>query len=266
MTLALFIVLLVAGSAAVIAPLTWRPRSWPLDPPDERDDVARAVSSLRDLEFARAAGTIAAADYTRLRASLERDAFTRRRPETQGRAPILTIGAASIVAAVVVAVAVYYLPPSGGDRAPGEPITGTVPQPNALAALEARASANPGDIPTQLALADEYMRQSRPGDASARYQAVLARDPSNVAALDGLAYILVGSGSNDAAILATNRVLAMRPKDPDALFLKGLALYNKQDWNAAIAVWDVYLDVGQYHSAANIVRGLYAQAKINVGR
>ena len=266
MSAALFVVLLVVGSAAVIAPLAWRPRPWPIDPPDERDDVARAVSSLRDLEFARAAGTIAGADYARLRASLERDAFAKRETAGQRRAPILTIGAASIIAAIAVAAAVYYLPPSGGDRAPGEPITGTVPQTNALAALEARASASPADIPTQLALADEYMRQSRPADASARYQAVLARDPTNVAALDGLAYILVGSQSNDAAIIATNRVLAIRPKDPDALFVKGLALYYKQDWNGAIDVWNVYLDVGQYHSAADIVRDLYAQAKVNAGR
>src|ERR671936_803360 len=110
MTLALFIVLLVAGSAAVIAPLTWRPRSWPLDPPDERDDVARAVSSLRDLEFARAAGTIAAADYTRLRASLERDAFSPRAEERGSTAPLRTMLLAALVAAAVAFVAATTLP------------------------------------------------------------------------------------------------------------------------------------------------------------
>ena len=57
MTIALFVVLLLGGMAAVIAPLMRRPVAWPADPPDQRDDVARAVSSLRDLEFARAAGT-----------------------------------------------------------------------------------------------------------------------------------------------------------------------------------------------------------------
>ena len=81
MTVALFVVLLLAGTAAVVAPLARRPVAWPADPPDQRDDVARAVSSLRDLEFARAAGTIAPSDYARLRASLERDAFVRRPPE-----------------------------------------------------------------------------------------------------------------------------------------------------------------------------------------
>src|SRR5687767_12791398 len=100
MTIALFVILLLGGMAAVIAPLTRRPLAWPADPPDQRDDVARAVSSLRDLEFARAAGTIAPADYARLRASLERDAFTRRPPEPHSAAPVRTLVAASLVAAV----------------------------------------------------------------------------------------------------------------------------------------------------------------------
>ncbi|MGH2471317.1 MAG: c-type cytochrome biogenesis protein CcmI [Candidatus Limnocylindria bacterium] len=266
MTIALFVVLLLAGMAAVIAPLARRPVAWPADPPDQRDDVARAVSSLRDLEFARAAGTIAPADYARLRASLERDAFARRAPEPRGAAPVRTLVVASLLAAVAVGVAVFYLPPSAGDRAPGETVTGTVPQANALAALEARASANPGDVPTQLALADGYVQAGRPQDAIPRYQAVLARDPNNVAALDGLGLILVASGSNDGAIVAADRVLAQRPKDPDALFVKGLALYRRQDWNGAIEVWTVYLDVGQYHAASDIVRAYYADARAKAGR
>jgi cytochrome c-type biogenesis protein CcmI len=266
MTTALFVVLLLAGMAAVIAPLMRRPVAWPADPPDQRDDVARAVSSLRDLEFARAAGTIAPADYARLRASLERDAFTRRASEPQGAAPVRTLVAASLVAAVAVGAAVFFLPPSAGDRAPGETVTGTVPQTNPLVALEARASANPGDIPTQLALADGYVQAGRPQDAIPRYQAVLSKDANNIAALDGLALILVASGSHDGAIVAADRVLAQRPKDPDALFVKGLALYGKKDWNGAIDVWTVYLDVGQYHSGSEMVRGLYADARAKTGR
>ena len=266
MTIALFIVLLLAGTAAVIAPLARRPVAWPADPPDRRDDVARAVSSLRDLEFARAAGTIASADYTRLRASLEGDAFARRTPEPRRAAPVPTLVAGALLAAVAVGAAVFFLPPSVGDRAPGETVTGTVPQTDALAALEARASAKPGDVPTQLALADGYVQAGRPKDAIPRYQAVLANDPNNVAALDGLALILVASGSNDGALVAADRVLAQRPKDPDALFVKGLALYAKQDWNGAVDVWTVYLDVGQYHFASEMVRGYYADARAKAGR
>jgi cytochrome c-type biogenesis protein CcmH/NrfG len=224
------------------------------------------VSSLRDLEFARAAGTIAPADYAQLRASLERDAFARRAPEPRGVAPVRTLVGAALIAAVAVGVAVFYLPPSAGDRAPGETVTGTVPQTDPLAALQARASANPGDVPTQLALADGYVKAGRPQDAIPRYQAVLTKDPNNVAALDGLALILVASGSNDGAIGAADRVLAQRPKDPDALFVKGLALYRKQDWSGAVDVWTVYLDVGQYHFGSELVRSFYADARAKAGR
>jgi cytochrome c-type biogenesis protein CcmI len=265
-TIALFVVLLLAGTVAVVAPLARRPVAWPADPTDQRDDVARAVSSLRDLEFARAAGTIASADYAQLRASLERDAFARRAPEPRGVAPVRTLVGAALIAAVAVGVAVFHLPPSAGDRAPGETVTGTIPQTDPLAALQARASANPGDVPTQLALADGYVKAGRPQDAIPRYQAVLTKDPNNVAALDGLALILVASGSNDGAIGAADRVLAQRPRDPDALFVKGLALYRKQDWNGAVDVWTVYLDVGQYHFGSEMVRGLYADARAKAGR
>src|SRR5438552_2939325 len=201
MTIALFVVLLLAGTAAVIAPLARRPLAWPADPPDQRDDVA-----------------------------------------------------------------VFYLPPSVGDRAPGEPVTGTVPQTDALAALEVRASANPSDVPTQLALADAYVQAGRPQDAIPRYQAVLAKDPNNVAALDGLALILVAAGSNDGAIVAADRVIAQRPKDPDALFVKGLVLYRKQDWNGAVDVWTVYFDVGLSLFGSDLVLGLYADARSKAGR
>ena len=265
MSVALFVALVVAGMAAVIAPLARRPIAWPTDPPDDRDDVARAVSSLRDLEFARAAGTIAAVDYARLRATLERDAFARRSDEPRSAAPVRTLLAAALIAGVIAVVAAVTLPRSAGDRAPGETITGTVPRTIDLASLEARARALPNDIPTQLALAEAYVQASRPADAIARYQAVLGRDPTNISALDGLALILVASGSNDGAITAADKVLALRPRDSDALFVKGLALYNKKDWNGALDVWTVYLDVGQFHSASDMVRALYADAKTKAG-
>src|SRR5207245_186271 len=108
-----------ATGAAVVAPLLRRPAPWPADPPDQRDDLARAVSSLRDLEFARAAGTIAPGDYRRLRAALERAAFARRAHEAARPAPVRTLLAAALIVAVVSVVAAVTLPRAAGDRAPG---------------------------------------------------------------------------------------------------------------------------------------------------
>src|SRR2546427_8424975 len=118
MSVALSVAFVVAGMAAVIAPLARRPIAWPADPPDQRDDLARAVSSLRDLEFARAAGTIAPGDYRRLRAALERDAFARRADEAARPAPVRTLLAAALIVAVVSGVAAVTLPPAAGGPAP----------------------------------------------------------------------------------------------------------------------------------------------------
>jgi tetratricopeptide (TPR) repeat protein len=95
---------------------------------------------------------------------------------------------------------------------------------------------------------------------------VLAHDANNLAAWDGLALILVASQSYDGALVAADRVLSQRPKDPDALFVKGLALYKKGDYARAVEVWNVYLDVGQYHEGADTVRALYADARAKVAK
>ena len=266
MTIALFLVFLALGAIAVLSPYRVRRLPWPTDPPDARDDVARAVSSLRDLEFARAAGTIAPADYARLRGTLERGAFDRAPADARAPAPVRTLLIAALIASVAAAVATVTLPREAGDRAPGAPVTGSVPAGPSLASLEARAKASPRDIPTQLALADQYAQEGRARDAIATYQAVLALDKDSVAALDGLALILVQSNENDGALVALDRVLALRPRDPDALFLKGLALYKKQDWKGAVDVWTIYLDVGEFHPAADMVRPLYADARSRIGR
>ena len=95
---------------------------------------------------------------------------------------------------------------------------------------------------------------------------MLTIDANSVPALNGLALILTQAGQPDAAMVAVDRVLQLRPKDPDGLFLKGLLLYQKQDWQGAVDVWTVYLDVGEFHPAAPMVRSLYETAKSNIGR
>jgi tetratricopeptide (TPR) repeat protein len=121
-------------------------------------------------------------------------------------------------------------------------------------------------VPTLLALADSYRQDGRVNDAIATYRSVLAIDGTSVPALNGLAIILASAGQPDGALIAVDRVLQLRPKDPDGLFLKGLLLYRKQDWKGAVDVWTVYLDVGEFHPAAAMVRPLYAEAKANLTR
>jgi cytochrome c-type biogenesis protein CcmH/NrfG len=264
--LVVFAVAVVVGGALAARPLLGAPATWPVDPPGERDDVARAVSSLRDLEFARAAGTIDAADHARLRAALEREALAPRDAARPRPAPVATLAVAAALAAIAAVAVVASLPYEAGDRAPGAPLTGTVPQrAPGSAELEARAARSPSDIPTLLALADAYRGEGRADDAARTYQRVLGLDRENVAALNGLALLLYQSGERAGAMLAVDRVLALRPRDADALFLKGLERYQAQDWRGAVEAWRVYLDVGEFHPAAGMVRPLYEEARRKSG-
>src|SRR5206468_1331509 len=137
--------------------------------------------------------------------------------------PVRTIVVASLMAGIVAVLVAVSLPREVGDRAPGAILTGSLP-PGApsLATLEARAAATPNDVPTRLALADAYLEAGRAGDASAHYRAVLGLDRDNVAALNGLALVLELAGERDTALVAVDRVLQLRPRDADALFLRGL--------------------------------------------
>jgi cytochrome c-type biogenesis protein CcmH len=242
--------------------------AWPAERPDRVDDVARAVSSLRDLEFARAAGTLDEREYLRLRERLEREAFAglgRAEARASTAAPSASVRSLVIAAAlagIVAMLAAVTLPAAVAERSPDGTMTGTVPSFQASSAeLEARLARDPRDIPTRLALAEAYQSEGRPADAARAYQAVLEQDRENVPALNGLALILYSAGERDGAMIAVDRVLTLRPRDPDALFLKGLALYQREDWRGAVEVWRVYLDVGEFHPAAGMVRTLYAEAQ-----
>jgi cytochrome c-type biogenesis protein CcmH/NrfG len=262
----LFTTLFLAGLAFAVRPLLARRQiAWPLEAPDARDDVARAVSSLRDLEFARAAGTIAPSDHERLRGLLERGAFL---PQPQTRsvaAPWRTLALTALLAGIAVVLVVIELPPAAGDRAPGAPITGTAVVAPTTRELETRAKAAPRDIPTLLALADAYVSEDRVTEAVATYQAVLAIDRDSVPALNGIGFMLFRSGELNGARIAAERVLTLRPRDADALFLKGLVQYRSEDWRGAVDTWTVFLDVGEFHPAAQMVRPLYEDAKKKAG-
>lgn len=266
MSYLLFTTLFLVGLAFAVRPLLARHEiAWPLEMPDARDDVARAVSSLRDLEFARAAGTIAPADHERLRALLERGAFVPERETRSVPAPWRTLVLAALLAGTAVVLVVIELPRAAGDRAPGEPITGTAAVAPTTTELEGRARANPRDVPALLALADAYVSEDRVTEAVATYRAVLAIDKDSVPALNGIGFMLFRSGELNGARIAAERVLTLRPRDADALFLKGLIQYRSEDWRGAVDTWTVFLDVGAFHPAAQMVRPLYEDAKKKAG-
>src|SRR5207237_9112060 len=100
-TAVVFGIAIAAGALAALWPwLAPQARPWPAEPVAAGDDVARAVSSLRDLRFAEAAGTIDHADASRLRAMLERSAFAPEALATTRRAPIRTFAIAALLVGI----------------------------------------------------------------------------------------------------------------------------------------------------------------------
>ncbi|HET8568053.1 MAG TPA: tetratricopeptide repeat protein [Candidatus Limnocylindria bacterium] len=269
MTLVVFALALAAGGALALRPWIRAPEPWPADPPDVRDEVARAASSLRDLDEQRAAGMLDAAEHARLRALVEEDAARSPRGSAvmRGRgAPVRTLALAGLIAGILVAAAVATLPREAGDRAPGTTITGTVPAgAPSTTDLEARVARSPGDVPTLLALAESYRDAGRASDSASTYRRVLELDRDNVAALNGLALLLYQAGERDGAMLAVDRVLALRPRDADALFLRGLYAYQRGDFRGATSAWAIFLDIGEFHPAAPMVRPLYEDARRKLG-
>src|SRR5256712_11951945 len=126
MTYFLFTSLFLVSLGLAVRPfLTRRAAPWPSETPDARDDVSRAVSGLRDLEFARAAGTIAPEDHARLRALLERSAFTAGRTDRGRPPPRRALLIPAPPPGVGPAPGVGHPPPQAGRRAPREPNTRT---------------------------------------------------------------------------------------------------------------------------------------------
>lgn len=251
--------------ALAALPLLYARRlAWPSERADRVDDVARAVSSIRDLEFARAAGTVAPADYERLRAALERSASAHRSATAPGRVPVATLAIASLAAAVIAVVVAASLPRDLGERDPGGVLTGGGGGPlgSTTTQLEAQLGAERRDIPTLLALADAYEREGRVREAVGVYQEVLAIDRDNVPALNALGAILIESGEPAGALVAVDRVLALRPRDADALLLKGVALYEQARYADAVAAWTTFLEVAEYHQSAPMVRTLIEEARL----
>lgn len=267
------VVLAVALAAPLVAltalPLVYaRLLAWPSEPPDEIDDVARTVSSLRDLEFARVAGTIASQDYDRLRDALEREGLARRSMPAPARTPVMTLAIAGLAVGVVAVVIAASLPRDLGERDVSGVVTGSGGRALTPTATELEAQLGPDrrDIPTLLALASAYEQEDRLKDAVAVYQEVLALDKDNVSALDALGAILVQNDAPDAALMAVERVLTLRPRDSDALAVKGAALYLKARYAEAVDAWRTFLEVATYDPRADAVRSLIDEASVRMTR
>lgn len=172
--------------------------------------------------------------------------------------PLLAGGSGSPWAAVGVAVGLPcavllgYLVASnhgweqGGGSAGRAPPPGTMEE--ALAALEARLQAEPGDIDGWLLLGSAYTSLGRLADAGLAYQRALQLSGGeDVDAKLGLAEALLLMDAEEGAAQAAGLIdeaLAAQPRNPKALWYGGLVARLRGDLPEAIRRWDSLLQLG----------------------
>ena len=171
--------------------------------------------------------------------------------------PLLAGGAGSPWAAVSVALGLpcavllgYLVASNHGWDQPG--VAGPAPPPGtmeeALAALEARLQAEPGDIDGWLLLGSAYTSLGRFDDAGLAYQRALQLSGGeDIDAKLGLAEALLlldpDQGGAQASLLI-EEALAVQPQNPKGLWYGGLLARSRGDLPEAARRWESLLALG----------------------
>lgn len=189
---------------------------------EERDFL---LASLHDLEREREAGDLTERDYRSLHAdytaraavvlrALERGpARTDRRGAVQPVRTRRSLGVTLGVILVVAAMAGATVAAFSGQREPGAPMTGSLP-----------------DTPAgQMARALQLESEGQAAEALRVYDDLLETDPNNVQALAYRGWLLKRAGLPDLAMASLDRAVAIDPRFPDAHFFRGMVLYQDRD-------------------------------------
>ena len=227
------------------------------------------LDSLRDLEREHDQGEIDQTDYETLRDDYtaraaevlralesyeERDAEVPDRPDRRRPVPVSrhsgsrrTLATVLILGFLLVAgTSVFVL---SGDRQPGAPATGSVPNTPA------------GD----LQLAHELDAQGKALEALKLYDRVLTAEPTNVEALTYRGWLLKRAGLPDDAQASLDRAIALDPAYPDAHFFRGMLLYqDRRDPAAAIPEFEAYLAANPPAATVEAVQGVLERARADV--
>jgi Flp pilus assembly protein TadD len=114
-------------------------------------------------------------------------------------------------------------------------------------------------VPARLDLAERYVRDGKTGLAAVQFSEALRLDPKNVEAHTGLAAILFDAGRFDDALFLVNDALATSPRDPEALYRKGIILLKGlQRPQEAARAFAAYLAAAPFGAHRDEVRSLLA--------
>jgi len=109
----------------------------------------------------------------------------------------------------------------------------------ALAEYKEVLKINPNLMPPLLNMALIYVQKKQLAEAERVLLRVTALDPKNPFALDQLARIQLGRGKGKQAMAYARRLVSVKPKEPSAQFLLGVAAINSKDYATAATAFKV---------------------------
>ncbi len=146
-----------------------------------------------------------------------------------------SLGITLVVAFSIAAVAGLSVVLTAGDRDPGQPLTGSVPDASPETSV-------PGESSDRVAEALALENDGRAVDALKIYDEIIAGEPANAEALAYRGWLLKRAGLPDKALESLDRAVAADPTFPDAHFFRGMVLYQDMDDPAgAVAEFEAFL-------------------------
>lgn len=279
------ITLLVTVAAAGVGAGFRRRAQLVLEPPPDpvEDRRLSLLIALKDLEAARASGSLEEGEHERLRAETEGrmarvlraqagrvmvstldlagDGSVRSDGRGAGRRTVPRWAAVTLLAAAVVAatVATVLRPSPESPDAPAA--TGGDP----LAFFEDRVREHPDDLAARLDLAHRYLDAGRTGDALEQYLVALDMDPDDAEAHAHLGLILYLQGRPEDALRAVERALETDPRYPEAVLFKGVILLRGLDQpEDAVVTLEAYLANAPFGMERESARELIAEARARI--
>ena len=229
---------------------------------EERDFL---LASLQDLERERKAGELSERDYLALHAdytaraavvlrALERGG--KARPARGSKAPppvktkrplVITLGVILLVAAVAGGAVVAF----SGERRPGAPMTGSLPDTPAGRLQQALQLESNGKAAEALKIYDELIREN----------------PRDVAALAYRGWLLKRAGLPDQAMASLDQAIAVDPRFPDAHFFRGMVLYqDRKDPAAAVVEFRLFMSNNPPQEMVPLVEDVLRRALADAGQ
>ena len=201
---------------------------------EERDFL---LASIADLERERAAGELSERDYQALHddyttraavvlRALEKGSTRRSREQPIPVRTRRSLGITVVVVLAIAAMAGGAVAMFAGQREPGSPMTGSLP-----------------DTPSgKMAQALQLESQGKAAEALKLYDELLKDDPRNVQALAYRGWLLKRAGLPDLAMESLDKAVAIDPRFPDAHFFRGMVLYqDRKDPAAAVVEFRLFM-------------------------